>query len=187
MKAFSRHSLVMLSRLFSLRLTRCQVNDCKPGCTPAHPEQRRSRAKAQHTEWTHVVSTAPPQTGGEEFSECTWPIPGARSQSGPLTKGTKSFASMVHGWIFGCLRASEKFLYIRIGPNTSLRGTGTKLPVVHVDLQAWEIVCSFAAICSQARRFRALPRGSETRWHGHTARLSRRNGWRSSWTTSRTG
>ena len=63
MKAFSRHSLVMLSRLFSLRLTRCQVNDCKPGCTPAHPEQRRSRAKAQHTEWTHVVSTVPPQNG----------------------------------------------------------------------------------------------------------------------------
>ena len=50
----------MLSRLFSLRLTRCQVNDCKPGCTPAHPEQRRSRAKAQHTEWTHV---APPAKG----------------------------------------------------------------------------------------------------------------------------
>ena len=62
MKAFSRHSLVMLSQLFSLRLTRCQVNDCKPGCTPAR-EQRRSRAKAQHMEWTHVVSTAPPPKG----------------------------------------------------------------------------------------------------------------------------
>ena len=46
---------------FSLRLTRCQINDAKPGRTLAYREQRPSRAK--HTEWTHVVSTAPPPKG----------------------------------------------------------------------------------------------------------------------------
>ena len=67
---------------------------------------RRVRRLSGSTWFAQIL----PQTGGDEFSECTWPIPGARTQSGPLTKGTKSFASMVHGWIFGCLRASKKSL-----------------------------------------------------------------------------
>ena len=151
------------------------------------PRMAMTGRRGRRLSGSTLFAQIPPQRGGDEFSGCTWPIPGARTQSGPRIKGTKSSASMVHGWIFGCLRASEKSLYRRHGPNMSLRGTGTVLPMVHLDLNSWEIADGFARICSQARRFRVLPRGSGTRWHGHTARFSRRNGWRSSWTTSRTG
>ena len=50
--------------------------------------------------------------GGAEISGFTsLGRTGARTRSGPHTKRARLSASLVRGWIFGCLRASEKSLY----------------------------------------------------------------------------
>ena len=58
----------------------------------------------------------PPQRGGAEFSGSTSPgRTGARTRSGPRAKRARLSASLVRGWIFGCLpdaaarRKSERF------------------------------------------------------------------------------
>ena len=92
-----------------LELSRLLVLSCACPAARYRPKEARRRTRTATTgrrarrlsgkRFPQIL----PQRGGDEFSGCTWPmIPGARTQSGPPTKGTKSFASMVHGWIFGC-------------------------------------------------------------------------------------
>ena len=129
----------------------------KPGSAYAFGGQRRSRGV------THTGSTAPPQRGGAEFSGFTSPgRTGARNRSGPRAKRARLSASLVRGWIFGCLRASEKSLYIRHGPNMLLTGTGSVFPRVRLDLMAWKLAYLFARCCSPAKSERFLPRRNGT-------------------------
>ena len=124
--------VILPAKLLTYLVPKCQINDAKPGRTLAYREQRPSRAK--HTEWTHVVSTAPPQRGGEEFSGFTSPgRTGAPTRSGRLTKRARLSASLVRGWIFGCLSASEKSRYRKHGPNMLLTGTGSIFATVRLD------------------------------------------------------
>ena len=60
---------------------------------------------------------------------------GAQARSGPRAKRARLSASLVRGWIFGCLRASEKSLYIRHGPNRTVFSTISHCCLLHC--QSW--------------------------------------------------
>ena len=88
------------------RLPCCQVQGEGGSETYAYGYKRPSRAK---TEREHVVCTDPPPNGWGRIQRVY--LAYTRGTDPKWTaKGTKSFASMVHGWIFGCWRASEKSL-----------------------------------------------------------------------------
>ena len=101
------------------------------------PRMAMTGRRARSRSGCMLSAQIPPQRGGAEFSGFTSPgRTGARTRSGPRTKRARLSASLVRGWIFGCLRASEKSLYIRHGPNMSLTGTGSVFPRVRLDLMA---------------------------------------------------
>ena len=137
------------------RLPCCQVQ-CEGGSgTPAYGGDRLSRRSRSGC---MLSAQIPPQRGGAEISGFTsLGRTGARTRSGPHTKRARLSASLVRGWIFGRLRASEKSLYIRHGPKMSLTGTGSVFPRVRLDLMAWKLAYLFARCCSPAKNWKVLP------------------------------